>query len=157
MNLSIQDFLVDRAPRNGRPYNGKDGSKKQIVLVKFTSWNAQKIFYKARKHSNFHIKLDLSRNEVLNHIHDEINNQTSTASKLFNYVFVDANCNVMFFLRKVVVSSSVTGRTSISLHLFLARTMKLKICFLLSKRIGQMIFYLIYNLLAASSSGKVRA
>ena len=64
-----------------------------------------------------------------------------------------------WFLRKGVVSSSVTQRSSISLCLFLARTMKLKICFPLLKMIGQMIilgndFYFIYSLFAASSSGK---
>ena len=102
MNLSIQDFEVDRTHRNGRSYTDKDGNKKQTVLVKYTSGNARNKFYKVRKHSNFHIKPDLSskRNEVSNHIRDEINNQTSTASKLFNHVFVDANCNVMVFTRR---------------------------------------------------------
>ena len=35
MNLSIQDFEVDRAHRNGRSYTDKDGNKKQTVLVTF--------------------------------------------------------------------------------------------------------------------------
>ena len=69
--------------------------------MKFTSWNARNTFYKARKHSTYHIKPDLTskRNEVLNHIRDEINNKNCIASKLFNYVFVDANCNVMVFTK----------------------------------------------------------
>ena len=100
-NLTIQDIEVDRAHRNGRLYTDKDGNKKQTVLVKFTSWNLRNTFYKARKHSSYYIKPDLTskRNEVLNHIRDEINNKNCIASKLFNYVFVDANCNVMVFTK----------------------------------------------------------
>ena len=96
LNLNIAEVEIDRAHRSGAPYTDHAGARHQGVLAKFTSWDARNKFYKARKHSNFYLKADLTKqkDEALRYARHKINDD-SEVSDLVDYVYVDANCNLM--------------------------------------------------------------
>ena len=61
LNLTIDDYDLDRAHRTGRSYVDKNGKRQQPILVKFTSWYARDQMFKSRKCSNFYMKADLTK------------------------------------------------------------------------------------------------
>ena len=99
MDLPITDIEIDRAHRTGTPFTDKNGIKQQSVLVKFTSWNARNIMFKARKRSSFYMKADLTKRRlnVLKYAEGEMFKNGGLASKFINYIYVDANCNIVAF------------------------------------------------------------
>ena len=75
----IPDHVIDRAHRVGKVVvNEKDGSKKQAIIVKFTTWRHRTILYRSRKNlDGTKVFLDLTQN-----------------NPLVEYVFADVNCTL---------------------------------------------------------------
>ena len=96
--MPIQETEIDRAYRLGVSFTDKKGKKQQSVLVKFNSWKARNVMFKARRHSSFYMKADMTKRRfgVLKYAQSEIANNIE-ASKLINYIYVDTNCNIVAF------------------------------------------------------------
>ena len=61
LNLPIQETEIDRAHRLGVLFTDKKGKKQQSVLVKFNSWKARNVMFKARRYSSFYMKADMTK------------------------------------------------------------------------------------------------
>ena len=99
LDSPIDEIEVDRAHRSGKAYKDPQGKWQQPVLLRFVSWKSRNIMYRSRKSSRFYMKADLTKRkeEVFEYAREEIGVEGSLASKLINYVYVDANCSLIAF------------------------------------------------------------
>jgi hypothetical protein len=88
--VEIPDMYLDRAHRVGKPLVGEDGSRKQQVIVKFTTWRHRTLFYQGRKNlasAKVYLDLTQSKFKLLKR------SQTKVAgSNVVDFVFADINC-----------------------------------------------------------------
>ena len=88
--LDIPDNVIDRAHRVGKQIMATDGTRKQQVIVRFTTWRHRSMLYKNRKKlSNAKVYIDLTRMKfsLLKKAQDKVKN-----SNVIDYVFADLNC-----------------------------------------------------------------
>jgi hypothetical protein len=96
--LDIPAGAVDRAHRNGVYFQNK--IKKNAVIVKFNTFYARTILYKARKSfKDLKIRLDLTRENysLLREAQRAIKEKTKLDENVF--AFADTNCRLMIKLR----------------------------------------------------------
>ena len=86
----IPDVVLDRAHRVGRPKKDDDGSAKQQIIVRFTTWQHRTLLYKGRKNlANAKVYLDLTKTKfkLLKHCQAKVQD-----NNLVDFVFADVNC-----------------------------------------------------------------
>jgi hypothetical protein len=91
-NMDIPDYAIDRAHRVGKVIT-KDGERKQAVIVRFTSFYARTIFYRARKTLNIGVSLDLTheRLNLLKEAREKLANDNIVGIK---FAYADINCSL---------------------------------------------------------------
>ena len=97
LDIEIYKEDIDRCHRTGSAYEDKRGKVQKSVLIKFTSWKARDLLYKARKSSRFIVKPDITDRvqKVFDTAKAEVNKVGSVANKLIEFDFVDCNCKLM--------------------------------------------------------------
>lgn len=101
VKLPFNEDDIDRAHRIGKVKDSKDKTKKcQSIIVKFKSWKAREIFYKARPRSekpgqskSFTVSLDLTKRRLtlLNYAREKL---LQSASQNIKFVYADINCTL---------------------------------------------------------------
>ena len=88
--VDVPHSFLDRAHRVGKVVTLEDGSRKQQIIAKFTTWHHRTILYRGRKNlSSAKIFLDLTRRKfALLKRAQEIVKSTPTV----DFVFSDVNC-----------------------------------------------------------------
>ena len=86
----IPHAFVDRVHRVGKPLVGEDGTRKQQVIVKFTTWHHRSLFYRNRKKlSSVKVYLDLTQTKFKLLKDSQAKVQRSND---VDFVFADINC-----------------------------------------------------------------
>ena len=88
--VEIPDMYLDRAHRVGKPLVGEDGSRKQQVIVKFTTWRHRTLFYQGRKNltsAKVYLDLTQSKFKLLKRSQTKV-----VGSNVVDFVFADINC-----------------------------------------------------------------
>ena len=83
---------LDRAHRVGKPVDAEDGTKKQQIIVKFTSWRHRTQFYRSRKSltsAKVYIDLTQTKFRLLKSAQAKVRN-----SNAVEFVFADVNCSL---------------------------------------------------------------
>lgn len=102
MEIPFNPNDIDRAHRVGKIKEDKVTNKKvQAIIVKFKSWEARKVFYKARpknhnvekKPGSFSVGLDLTKRR-LNLLMSAREKLEQIKCDRFAYVFADINCSL---------------------------------------------------------------
>ena len=93
LRLDIDDLEVDRAHRYGTSFD-KRGKNQQQIIVRFTTWTARDIMYKARKNSRFFFAADITKRRqlVLESARAKVDTPGSLANQFVKFVYVDNNC-----------------------------------------------------------------
>ena len=90
--VDIPDTFLDRAHRVGKQITLDDGSVKQQVIVKFTTWHHHTLLYKNRKklvHAKVYLDLTKSKFKFLKRCQEKV-----LDSRKVDYVFADVNCAI---------------------------------------------------------------
>ena len=96
LDLDIDILEISRAHRHGSPYIDSDGIKQQATIVRFVSWIARDIYYRARKQSTYYLKASLTERRlgIMKYAREKVANDERVKSVL-SFVCVDRNCRMV--------------------------------------------------------------
>ena len=93
----VSEAYLDRAHRVGKPFVDHDGTRKQQIIVKFSTWYHRTLFYRARKKlSSAKVYLDLTqtRFKLLKDSRAKVQGNSKV-----DFVFADVNCSLCVRLK----------------------------------------------------------